>query len=850
MSSTRKPKILINWWFVLLEAVLVRYVRVSEQWLNQVREAAQQGSVIFILRNRNIIDFLCLRGICKRHNLPPLGFVSGLSRFSFIPLWKLLFSIFVPWDKKRQVSRLVQTWKRGGCGVVFLRRPALRNAIGSRPTAVNGIELALIAQKELNQPVIALPTVFLWGEAPMKRTRSNLSYIFGTAEYPRLLRSIWLLIRRRSVHEIITEKPILVEELKKNRGDDIQRLQGIIRATVGRRIEAIRTQKLGSFKKASSRVKFEVTQSHRLLRELEKISEEENIPKKEIPIRTKTIIEKLATDFKPHVLAGFAVLMMFLWKKIYSGLEIQKDDLDKIREAVGKGPLLLIPCHRSHIDYLAISEAMNSANIMLPHIAAGDNLAFWPMGFFFRSCGAFFIRRKFVNDKFYRAVVNAYIRKLIQEKYAIEVFIEGGRSRTGKMLRPKLGMLEMALHAMASIPGRNPGVLPVFIGYDKVIEEESYIREAMGKKKKSESVFGLLKSAGVLTHNYGKLYVRSGRFFTIRDILDQMGHKTVELTDGTIRRNIAQEIGRKTLLEINRNAVATLNAVVATVILSAPKSATLRQLQESSIRYIQMLDAASLPISKECAQLIRVTESDRESLFLKIIGRFAKDKRLILHGKLASDATIEIKATARMGLDYYKNTSIHFVIPASLLAPTLHKNTAGCTRAELRETICLMSKLYKWEFLLPDPKKCTDCEIEQVVDDGIHFLLSSEIIRRENDVFFVSDAAQLSYLAGALRTFHEIYHCALWVSRERFLHKNVSNASSAARKRFEAELKTGFYQMPEGQNRITFQSAFSAIKDLKLNRPGKDERPYDIGGIGHDLFEYLETAMWIFKINE
>ena len=844
MTGNRKPNIHINWWFAILEAILVRYVKVSDTWLEKVQTASHRGSVLFILRNRNIIDFLCLRGICKRYNLPPVGFVSGLSPLSFVPLWKILFILFSSRNPQRQQERLVNTLQRGGSGIIFLRRPALRNALGNRPTEINGVELAIAAQNHISQPVIALPTVFLWGEGPMKRTRSNWSYLFGTSEYPRLLRSIWLLLRRRSVHELISEEPINIDELKKSRGEDPARLQGIIRAKVGRQIEIIRTHRLGSFKKASIRVKYEVANSKRLLRELERIAEAEGIPAEDIAPRTRAIIEKLATDFKPRVLAGFAVLMMFIWKKIYSGFEISKTDLDNIRDAVGRGPLLLIPCHRSHVDYLAISETMNSANIMLPHIAAGDNLAFWPMEFFFRSCGAFFIRRKFVNDKFYRAVVNAYIRKLIQEKYAIEVFIEGGRSRTGKMLRPMLGMLEMALNASADLPGRNPGILPVFIGYDKVIEEDAYVRECIGKKKKSENVFGLLKSASVLLQNYGRLYVKAGNFFTVKDILDEMGASTSDLSDGTIRRKIALEIGRKTLLEINQNAIVTLNSLLATALLcSQEKRIPLRELHKRSQRLIEILQCSSAHISNDANEMSFESPENERSGFRKALAQFCKDKRIQLIGT-GGDASCEIRPAARIGLDYYKNNSIHYWVPASIIAPVIARaGRQGCTFDELNEIVCLLSQLYKWEFLLPDHKKCQLEEFREITQQGIMLLENSSVIKFDNGRYTGANHDDLRFITSILRTVHEIYHCALFVSRQKVLHKNVCNTSQAAQERFAFELKNGMYAMPEGQNRIIFQSAFAALKDIKLNRPAKSEHPYTEGGVGFQLLQYLENAI-------
>ena len=141
-----------------------------------------------------------------------------------------------------------------------------------------------------------------------------------------------------------------------------------------------------------------------------------------------------------------------------------------MREAAKRGTLVLLPSHKSHVDYLMLSFVFFHANLQLPLIAAGDNLAFFPLGLVLRRGGAFFIRRKFAGDRLYAAVVDAYIRRLIREGYSIEFFLEGGRSRTGKLLPPKLGLLNMVVEAALAVPNKEVFFVPVAIGYDRLVE--------------------------------------------------------------------------------------------------------------------------------------------------------------------------------------------------------------------------------------------------------------------------------------------------------------------------------------------------------------------------------------------
>ncbi|MBN2804770.1 MAG: hypothetical protein JXR91_16865, partial [Deltaproteobacteria bacterium] len=198
----KKISISINVWLSIVQYLLARFVKVNEHFISDVKGASLKGSIVFVLRNRNIIDFLALRGICRKYGLPEPGFVSGISPAVFLPLWKLVLLLIPFKNGKSMHRRLSQTLDKGGSAIIFLRRPAIGNAFGSRPAGINGLNILVESIDSLSVDVAVIPTVFLWGESPMSRPGGNFSFIFGTPEYPRLLRSLWLLIKKRSVHDV------------------------------------------------------------------------------------------------------------------------------------------------------------------------------------------------------------------------------------------------------------------------------------------------------------------------------------------------------------------------------------------------------------------------------------------------------------------------------------------------------------------------------------------------------------------------------------------------------------------------------------------------------------------------
>jgi len=211
-------------------------------------------------------------------------------------------------------------------------------------------------------------------------------------------------------------------------------------------------------------------------------------------------------------------LLRYFWRRFYAGIDAHNLDMAKQTALIHQ--LVYLPCHRSHVDYLLLSYVIYNENLAIPYIAAGNNLDVPIIGRILRGGGAFFIRRSFKDNRLYSSVMRAYVDRLVALGVPLKYFIEGGRSRTSRMLKPKLGMLDMTVQAyLRSQPPL--AFIPIYIDYDNLIEGKSYIGELYGEKKKHESLLGALGSIFKLKGHYGRVIISSGNPIVLSEVLDQ-----------------------------------------------------------------------------------------------------------------------------------------------------------------------------------------------------------------------------------------------------------------------------------------------------------------------------------------
>lgn len=286
---------------------------------------------------------------------------------------------------------------------------------------------------------------------------------------------------------------------------------------------------------------------------------------------------EIAADYSPPVVRSASFLLTTVWNRIYRGVLVHH--LDRLKQVAPGYEVIYVPSHRSHMDYLLLSYLLYTKGVVPPHIAAGINLNLPVIGTLLRKGGAFFLRRSFRGNALYSAVFSEYVAQLVAGGYSIEYFIEGGRSRTGRLLQPKGGMLAMTIRAFLRQPARPVLFQPVYIGYEKLMEGGSYLDELSGKAKEKESIWQLLMGIPrVLRSNYGQVVVNFGEPIKLAEILaeeapDWNGQPVAEDEKPQWLAPAIDTLADRIQVNINRAADVNPINLLALAVLSTPKHA-------------------------------------------------------------------------------------------------------------------------------------------------------------------------------------------------------------------------------------------------------------------------------------
>lgn len=531
-----------------------------------------------------------------------------------------------------------------------------------------------------------------------------------------------------------------------------------------------------------------------------------------VEARAEKIVKEIAADYSYPIIRVFARILKSVWNRIYDGVEVK--GADALHTLAKDHTLVYVPCHRSHIDYLLLSYVVREAGLTIPHIAAGANLNLPIVGRILRGGGAFFIRRSFKDDELYQEVFSSYVHEVLKRGFPVEYFVEGGRSRTGRMLPPKAGLISMTVQSFLREHDRPLAFVPVYIGYEKLIEGGSYTQELSGAAKKKESLWGLAKAAlEMRKQKYGRVGVTFARPLFLQELLDEFGSPDFAkwLDDKNLRRNALTELSRRIAERINGAAHINPVNLVSTALLATPRHAADVTQLTATIDHLKRL----VPRTQTIHELTLTPESAGTTIeYCEKLGY--TEKRSHPFGSVAI-----AKEAEAVQLTYFRNNVLHcFALPGLIACLIAQHGTLG--RIKLAALSRELYAMLAYELFLPpwptESESFTpfDATLAAMIDDG--WLMT------ESDAKVISAAAQGTDGAMQLETLAAIMRPTL--TRHALMLAIVVREPAGALARETVETlsqqaaqhlaMTHVFNAPEFSDKSQFKSAFDALLNAGL----------------------------------
>ncbi len=565
---------------------------------------------------------------------------------------------------------------------------------------VDPVEWLIALQKRIDCPVLLVPQLMFFSKSPRRARLTLLDMIFGPEDEPGRLRLLTALFKTPGNVFVEISPPIDVRRFLARPGmaahpSDYQAavLRGEILAQVSRHRRSI----TGPVLKSRSELKESILTGERFQQFLQAHAESHQLPLAEVRAEAGDCIDEISAALHPSWIRFYSVIVGWIFRTIFDGVALDAEGLSAVKRMALHAPIVFVPSHKSHVDYLLLSYMLFHHDMPCPLVAAGKNLSFWPIGPLFRRGGAFFIRRSFKGAALYAQAFAEYVHKILEEGFFVEQFIEGGRSRTGKVLLPKLGLLTMLLTAQRNGACRDLIFVPVSIGYDRVLEERSYLEEIEGGQKQPENIWQVLKARKFLQRRYGKVYLQFAAPISVNDLASRSGSALAAMPPKDLSI-FCRSLGHRIVHAINLVGVVTPHALTAAAILNSGRERLdVEEVMAAVEIYMSHLYAVG-------AKLADTLVMDHRRAALHALDSYAQRKIL----EPADDAPrvpdhpcgYLLKGSRRPHLEYYKNTCVAFFIPAAFTAlAILQEDAFQLSASDLHTRYEFLQDLFRYEFV-------------------------------------------------------------------------------------------------------------------------------------------------------
>lgn len=830
-----KPGFFLGWFFYRL----FRKVRIDENIKENLKAMQKEGTIVYAIKYRGILDYLLYHFSLRRRRLPYPKIAFDLNISLILPLSRLYKVIVSNISARFKHGKFPGPYSSGFYeNAIKERTPALISLLdpaGFLKSFVHSekshLQFLLDLQRKMDTPIYIVPQLILFKRTPEKENIRLRDILFGYKDNLGLIRKIILFFRSyRSTFIDFAEPVNLMTYLKSCPSSETsEKLAHNLKEELIERIDNQKRVILGPIMKSRQQLKETVLNDRGISELIEKMAEGDRA--KIIKKRQKAgeYFDEIAADYNPSYVQIFRIILKWLWKRIFEGIDTVQSDLATVREWARKGPLIYIPSHKSHIDYLVLNYILYDNNMHVPRIAAGQNLSFWPMGHIFRKCGAFFIRRSFRGAKLYAEVFSRYVKALLKEGHPIQFYIEGGRSRNGKLILPKTGFLSILLNAHEEGYCNDLVFVPTSIIYDRIIEKGSYINELGGGKKETENFRQVLSARRFLKMRFGNIYIRFNKPFS----LNAYRQKT-DLKQGEFHRNLAHHL----VSAINEVSPITPLSLVSTAILTSHrKGFFIDDLADTVSLFLNLARRLEIPVSNSLKNPEKAVEQS--------VGLLSEWKIIEHMENSASDEKTFFftEDDKKLELEYYKNCIIHFFIEYSFTAVAL---LSGKEEEKTQESVTachdFLKKTFGKEFIF-NSKVNTSEKVASIID-----YFTEEGFIKESDTgegFSITKSGfdKLPAWAALAKTFIESYWTAadvIYKNRsEKLSGENLLKKIGTAGNKY---YKSGVIDHIGSISRLNFRNAVAFINRnvlLSEDSEGNSIQDYDslseFSGRLHDL---------------
>ena len=697
-----------------------------------LKKLPQDAVVVYLAKHCSRLERLFGQIRLKAQGLPGAGVGFGYPMLWFFPCLSALGLVvskcvyFFRYFRKPDPfgsEALTRVLLRDGAFLHLVEPTVFHRSLG-KPQP-DPLEFLISMGRTTGRPVYLVPQLFFYGSGPAYARKSLLAALFGFQPHPGVFERVLklLFMPGRIFVELADPVPLasLLADLDGSGQSDGQ-LALAVRQAMIERINRHRQSITGPVLRSVAELRQKALTGQRLQRFMKGYARRRNIAPHRVRKEAISHLDDMAALPNPYILRVGMALADRIVSRVFDGIQSgDQGPVNAIKNVAQTGPVVLIPCHKSHMDGLALSYMMYRNHLPCPYIFAGRNLSFWPMGWFLRRVGAFFVRRSFKGAVFYAMVFSEYIHLLLEQGPGtyIAAFIEGTRSRTGKLLPPQAGMLSILVNAVKNGACSDLNLVPVFIGYDQVPDAGAYLNEVRGEGKKSENLWQTLGALRFLRRRYGKIYINFTAPVSLRAALDEQSLDLDRLTSKQVNE-FSRGLGARLLETVNQATRVTPQALTCAVLLNSPLNAVSRRRFQAMVQtYLNHLHACGAGLADSLRQ-------DPDGAAFHMLMDLIRCRQVeVLSPPLANGRIPErfrVRPGRRPALAYYKNNCISFFAPAAFVASAiLRADTFEFTAGSLENDINFLADLFANEFPRNSQEQGVRIRktLKAFIDDGI-----------------------------------------------------------------------------------------------------------------------------------